>query len=52
MDYKIIDILQAKISDDNKLKLEDMTRTWEFTRPGTMSVRLLETLFYLILSKI
>jgi hypothetical protein len=29
-----------------------MTRTWEFTRPRVMIVRLFETLLYLFLSKI
>jgi hypothetical protein len=35
---------------DKKIKLNQMTRTWEFTRPGSMALKLVETFFYMIIS--
>jgi len=35
---------------DKKIKLKQMERTWEFTRPMSMSLKLVETLFYAIIS--
>ena len=52
IDDKIIQILKAKLTDETQLKLKEMTRTWEFTRPLTMIERLFETFFYLCISKI
>lgn len=52
IDETIIDILKSKLTDDSKLKLKEMTRTWEFTRPSSMAVRLFETFFYLCICKI
>ena len=34
----------------NKIKLSQMKRTWEFTRAPSMAHKLLETLFYIIIS--
>lgn len=36
---------------DKQLKLRQMEVTYEFTRPCSMSMRLLETLFYMIISQ-
>ncbi len=35
---------------DKKIKLSQMKRTWEFTRPVSMSFKFLETFFYIIIS--
>lgn len=35
---------------DKKIKLSEMKRTWEFTRPASMMHKLLETFFYIIIS--
>jgi len=35
---------------DKKIKLQQMKRTWEFTRPGSMVHKLFETLFYIVIS--
>ena len=36
---------------DKKIKLKDMQKTWDFTRPGPMFVHYLETFFYIIISQ-
>jgi hypothetical protein len=36
---------------DKKIKLQDMKKTWEFTRPMAMIIRFLETFFYIIISQ-
>lgn len=36
---------------DRTIKLKDMTKTWAFTRPVPMLVRLGETMFYVIISQ-
>jgi hypothetical protein len=35
---------------DKKIKLKDMKKTWEFTRPASMAMRYIETLFYIAIS--
>ena len=35
---------------DQKIKLKKMTRTWEFTRPGSMILKIFETFFYICIS--
>ena len=35
---------------DKKIKLKDLARSWKFTRPESMRLKLLETLFYMIMS--
>lgn len=36
---------------DKKIKLQDMQKTWDFTRPMPMVIRYLETFFYIIISQ-
>ena len=35
---------------DKKIKLKDMKKTWEFTRPGNMVMRYIETICYMTIS--
>ena len=35
---------------DKKIKLKQMRRTWNFTRLGSMFLKLVETLFYIVIS--
>ena len=51
LDTKILEILKAKLSDDTKLKLKDMARSWEFTRTCSMIQRISYTLFLIMISK-
>jgi hypothetical protein len=51
LDTKILEILKAKLSDDKKLKLKDMSRSWEFTRTCSMIQRIMYTLFLIMISK-
>ena len=44
IDYKILAIMKRKLTQDTKLMLKDMTRSWEFTRSGSMILRLFSTL--------
>jgi len=52
IDHQLLDIIKSKLPEETTLKLKEMTRTWEFTRPGTMIIRLIETFFYFFVSKI
>jgi len=39
-----------KTNLDKKIKLKQMTRTWEFTRTSSMCMKNLETIFYILIS--
>jgi len=51
LDSKILEIVKAKLNDDTKLKLKDMTRSWEFTRTCSMIQRIIVTLCLILISK-
>ena len=42
--------LLAMTEYDRKIKLNQMERTWEFTRPLSMVFKLIETFFYMLIS--
>ena len=44
--------MKRKLSEDTKLRLKDMSRSWEFTRKLSMIGKILLTLFAILISKI
>lgn len=36
---------------DKKIKLKQMRRTWEFTRPSSMIFKIIETMVYVVISQ-